>query len=169
MHIRDEAPQDADAIHHLTEQAFAPMPFSDGTEPAIIRTLRKTGDLTISLVAEDNVEIIGHVAFSPVTINGSHNDWFGLGPISVQAGHQKQGIGTALVQAGLKALNARNAKGCALIGNPAVYGPMGFESNGNLHYQDLDDWLVQHITLFGPAPKGALEFAPAFDLENAAK
>ncbi len=169
MPIRDETPQDADAIHHLTEQAFAPMPFSDGTEPAIVRALRKAGDLTISLVTEKDAEIIGHVAFSPVTINGTHGGWFGLGPISVRSDHQKQGIGTALVQTGLDALIAQNAKGCALIGNPAVYGPMGFTSNGKLHYQDLDDKAVQYVAFSGPSPEGTLKFAPAFDPENTSK
>jgi putative acetyltransferase len=165
MIIRAEIPDDATAIHQLTEQAFAPMPFSDGTEPAIIRTLRQAGNLTLSLVAEDNHEIIGHVAFSPVTINGSHDNWYGLGPISVRSDRQKQGIGTALVQIGLNALKAENAKGCALIGNPAVYGAMGFASNGKVHYENLDDKAVQFVVFSGPPPQGILKFAPAFDLE----
>lgn len=163
MQIRPETPHDVDAIHHLTKQAFAPMPFSDGTEPDNIRTLRNHGDLTLSLIAEEGGEIIGHVAFSPVTLDGAHNGWFGLGPISVRVDKQKQGIGTALVHTGLKALKTQNANGCALIGNPAVYGPMGFKSNGLLHHGDLELRLVQHITFNGPAPTGTLQFAAAFD------
>ena len=169
MFIRPETPNDANAIHQLTEQAFAPMSFSDGTEPTIIHALRKAGDLTLSLVAEADGEIIGHVAFSPVTIDGTDNDWYGLGPISVRADKQKQGIGTALVQTGLDALKAKNAKGCALIGNPAVYGPMGFTSNGKLHYEDLDDKVVQYVAFSGPSPEGTLKFAPAFDPEITSK
>ena len=169
MQIRNEISNDANAIHQLTEQAFAPMSFSDGTEPDIIRALRKTDDLTLSLVAMENDEIIGHVAFSPVTIDGTHNDWYGLGPISVRADRQKQGIGAALVQAGLNALKAEDAKGCALIGNPAVYGPIGFASNGKLHHEDLDNKAVQFVVLSGPPPKGTLKFTPAFDLEKPSK
>lgn len=69
MLVRHETPADFDAIHDLTSIAFKPMPFSDGTEADIIGTLRADGDLTISLVAEENSEIIGHVAFrrSPST------------------------------------------------------------------------------------------------------
>lgn len=166
MQIRHETPNDTDTIHDLTEQAFAPMAFSDGSEPAIIRALRKDGDLTLSLVAVENDEIIGHVAFSPVTINGTHNDWFGLGPISIRADRQKQGVGTAIVHEGLKTLKKQNANGCALIGNPAVYTPMGFASNGLLHYQDLDPKIVQYVLFSGAPPQGILKFASAFDPEN---
>lgn len=142
------------------------MPFSDGSEPAIIRALRTDGDLTLSLVAVENDEIIGHVAFSPVTIDGIHNNWFGLGPISIRADKQKQGIGTAIVKHGLKTLQTQGANGCALIGNPAVYTPMGFTSNGLLHYENLAPKIVQYTLFAGPPPQGALKFAAAFDPEN---
>lgn len=63
MLIRDETPEDIDAIHDLTSTAFKPMPYSDGTEAEIVRRLRAAGDLKISLVAEQGGEILGHVAF----------------------------------------------------------------------------------------------------------
>jgi len=106
--IRDEAPGGIDAIFALTEAAFAPMPFSDGSEPHIINALRKDGDLTLSLVAEDNGEIpnkgiIGQITFSPVEIDGLTN-WYGLGPVSAAPHLQKQGIGSALINTGLARL-----------------------------------------------------------------
>ena len=82
--IRPERPDDVDAIDRLTVDAFEPQSFSDGSEAPIIRSLRASGDLTLSLVAEDEGDVVGHVAFSPVTIDGSHDGWFGLGPISVR-------------------------------------------------------------------------------------
>ena len=97
MEIRDERPGDEDAIHALTAEAFRPMPYSSGTEPAIIRALRASGALTLSLVAVEDGAIVGHVAFSPVAIDGQDEGWFGLGPISVSADRQRQGIGRALI------------------------------------------------------------------------
>lgn len=163
MLIRHETAADADAIHDLTLTAFEPMPFSDGTEADIIRRLRAAGDLTISLVAEEGGEILGHVAFSPVTIDGLHDGWFGLGPISVRPGRQRQGIGKALIARGLDLLNERGAKGCALIGDPDIYGRIGFRSDGQLKYRDLDTRYVQRLVLRGTASSGTLEFAPAFE------
>ncbi len=121
MLIRHERPGDEEAIHRLTTAAFAPMPFSNGSEAPIIRALRESGDLTLSLVAEEDGTVIGHVAFSPVTIAGIHEGWFGLGPVSVWPERQRQGIGKALILKGLESLKERSARGCALIGNPEIY------------------------------------------------
>ena len=162
MLIRAENPDEADAIDRLTRRAFAPMPFSDQREAEIVHALRRDGALTLSLVAVEQNAVIGHVAFSPVTIDGVHDDWFGLGPISVCPERQRQGIGRALVQAGLAALRSRAASGCALIGNPAIYSRFGFISEGQLRYANIPDQLVQSITFRGPPPIGTLKFAPAF-------
>lgn len=161
--IRPERPADVDAIDRLTIEAFEPQWFSDGSEAPIIRALRATGDLTLSLVAEDDGDVIGHVAFSPVTIDGAHDGWFGLGPISVRLDRQRRGIGRALVAEGLRRLRDREARGCALIGDPNIYGRMGFTGDGQLSHHELDRAVVQHITFSGPPPRGELRFAPAFD------
>ena len=164
MQIRSERPDDDVAIHELTRAAFEPMPFSSGTEAPIIRALRTAGDLTLSLVAEDDGTIVGHVAFSPVTIDGVHGGWFGLGPIAVRADRQRQGIGKALIARGIELLRQQGAAGVALIGNPEIYSRAGFESDGLLAYGDLDRRLVQRLVLSGPPPQGELKFAPAFDI-----
>lgn len=166
MQIRPERPSDIDAIHRLTEIAFAPMPFSNGSEPAIIRELRRSGDLTLSLVADSDGDIVGHVAFSPVKINGKQDAWFALGPIAVDPDRQRQGIGRSLVDRGLSELDARGAKGCVVVGNPDVYRGMGFESDGTLRYGTLDTRYVQRIVMAGAAPHGTIGFARAFDLDR---
>lgn len=163
MQVRTERPADDAAIHELTFAAFAPMPFSSGTEAPIIRALRRSGDLTLSLVAEEDGEIVGHVAFSPVTIDGVHAGWFGLGPISVRADRQRQGIGKALISRGVELLRQQGAAGVAMIGNPEVYSRSGFASDGLLAYGDLDRRIVQRLVLSGLPPCGELKFAPAFD------
>lgn len=165
MIIRDETEQDVDQIHALTMIAFAPMDFSTGTEPGILRGLRADGDLTISLVAEDDGTIIGHVAISPLTIDGA-SGWFGLGPISVAPDRQRQGIGSTLVRHCLDRLRQQGATGCALIGNPEVYRGMGFESDGNLTYGDAPKEIVQRVVFTGTPPSGELRYAPAFARES---
>lgn len=164
--IRAERPGDEDIIHDLTQAAFAPMSYSSGTEGAIIRALRANGELALSLVAEEDGEIIGHVAFSPVTIGGHYDDWFGLGPISVRADRQRQGIGHALIREGIHRLKALGAKGCALVGDQAVYKGVGFVSDGELTYDGVPDIYVQHLTLSGHAPHGALTFSSAFAVKG---
>lgn len=63
---------------------------------------------------------------------------------------------------GLTLLDERDASGCALIGNPDIYSRVGFGSDGQLKYQNLDTSFVQRIVLRGPAPSGMLRFSPAF-------
>lgn len=131
MFIRPERPDDKQTIHDLTIAAFEPTPFSDGSEAPIITKLRNDGDLTVSLVAVRGGDIVGHVAFSPVTVGVESDGWYGLGPVSVWPDKQRQGIGSALINEGLAILKANGAKGGVLIGDPAYYGRFGFRSDGN--------------------------------------
>ena len=163
MQIRCEQEVDIETIHKLTAIAFAPKAYSDGTEPAIIDALRLAGDLTLSLVALHDEELVGHVAFSPVVIGELTHHWFGLGPISVQPELQKTGIGSALINKGLEMLKGSGAHGCALIGDPKYYSRFGFVSDGCVHYSDVPDEIVQWISFTGVKPSGLLTFSPAFE------
>ena len=161
--IREELPDDPARIAVLTAAAFAPMPFSDGTEPAMIEGLRAARDLTLSLVAERGKDIVGHVAFSPATIEGRHDDWYALGPISVRPDLQRNGIGKLLIAEGLARLKKVGAAGCALIGDPEYYSRFGFRNDGCLTHPGLDPHFVQWLRLRpGPSPVGVLRFATAF-------
>lgn len=86
MTTRPEEARDADAIREITQQAFSAAEHSSGTEGAIIDGLRAARSLSLSLVAEDDGSVIGHVAFSPVFVDGDEAGWFGLGPVSVAPG-----------------------------------------------------------------------------------
>ncbi|AWY99971.1 putative acetyltransferase [Rhodobiaceae bacterium] len=169
MDIRPESACDEDAIYQLTRIAFEPMFFSDGSEAPLVGRLRNDEDLTISLVAEKGGEIVGHIAFSPATINGRHDGWFGLGPVSVHPDVQKQGIARALVETGLKMLEDRGATGCVLTGNPEIYSRLGFQSDGNVSYGTLNRQFIQWLVFSGPTPHGELKFAPAFGDEYPAE
>ncbi|MFZ3006560.1 MAG: N-acetyltransferase [Phenylobacterium sp.] len=164
LRIEPERPGDAREISHLTTTAFAPMPFSDGDEARVIDDLRAAGALTISLVAiTAQGELVGHVAFSPVRIDGQPGDWYGLGPVSVAPRLQRQGVGSALINNGLDRLRALNAAGCVLTGNPDYYRRFGFFSDPALTYQRQPNRYFQRLVLRGLPATGDASFHPAFD------
>lgn len=96
--IRSETPADIEAIAAVTKAAFAMLAISDHTEQYIVEALRAAGALTVSLVAERAGRVVGHIAFSPVTISDGTPGWYGLGPVSVLPECQRQGIGAALIR-----------------------------------------------------------------------
>lgn len=164
MQIRPERPEDATTIHALTDAAFKGRPFSDNTEARVIEALRAAGALAISLVATKADEIVGHVAFSPVTINGEAGDWYGLGPVSVWPDLQLTGIGQGLIREGLRRLQAMGAGGCVLLGDPAYYSRFGFENDPHLRHAGAPAWAFQCLTLNGDRPRGEVSFHPGFDV-----
>lgn len=162
MQIREEKPADFPLIHRLTEIAFEPMAFSDGSEPGIIDRLRAAGDLKLSLVAEEDSELVGHVAFSAVVIGEFAMGWYGLGPVTVHPDHQRKGIGGVLIKHGLQMLRDKNAEGCALVGDPNYYSRFGFISDGNVQYEDLPSKYVQWMSFGDTKPLGEILYPPAF-------
>jgi putative acetyltransferase len=116
--IRTETSADIDAITEVTVAAFKTLEISNHTEQFIIAALRAANALTVSLVAEVDGRVVGHVAFSPVTISDGTQNWYGLGPVSVLPEYQRNAIGKALIQRGLSRLKDLNARGCCLVGHP---------------------------------------------------
>ena len=163
MQIRPERPADVDAIRALTTAAFAGARYSSGAEAGIVDALRADGVLTVSLVAEEDGEVIGHVAFSRVQVDTAGGDWFGLGPVSVAPARQGQGVGRALVRAGLERLEAMGAGGCVVLGELGYYGRFGFESDPELRYGDAPAAYFQRLIFKGPAPSGQVRFHPVFE------
>lgn len=163
MDIRFERPGDADIIRALTDAAFRDLPYSSRTEAAIVDALRKAGALTISLVAIRDEEIVGHVAFSPVTIDGEAGKWFGLGPVSVRPCCQRNGIGQAVIRAGLDRLRQLGASGCVVLGDPAYYARFGFTSDPELHYDDVPPEYFQRLVFGQVVPKGSVAYHAAFN------
>lgn len=119
--IRNEIESNIKAISEITRAAFETLLISNHTEQFIIDALRDANALTISLVAVAWNKVVGHIAFSPVTISDGSPGWYGLGPISVLPELQRQGIGKSLVHEGLSALKSLGAKGCVLVGDPGYY------------------------------------------------
>ena len=163
MMIRQEQESDYSAIADVTARAFAGMEHSDQTEPEIIERLRASDVLSLSLVAIEDGTLIGHAAFSPVTIDGAHDGWFGLGPVSVEPGHQQKGIGSALIRTGLEQLRSSGAAGCVVLGDPAYYRRFGFERDGDLRYEGAPpEYFMRLNFIADQPPTGRVDYAPAF-------
>jgi putative acetyltransferase len=162
-HVRPEQAGDEAAITALTEAAFRGAPHSDGSEAAIVERLRADGDLALSLVlVNDDQAIVGHAAFSPVTISDGAPGWYGLGPVSVIPLRQRAGLGSALVEAGLEKLREAGARGCVVLGDPAYYGRFGFRHDPRLAYPGPPAEFFQVNLLGGPMAEGRVSYAPAF-------
>jgi putative acetyltransferase len=160
--IRRETKGDVDAISTVTEAAFETLEISNHTEQFIIAALRSANALTISLVAEADGRVVGHIAFSPVTISDGCPNWYGLGPVSVLPEYQRRGIGSALIREGLSRLKALGAGGCCLVGHPEYYGRFGFENPPGLVCEGVPQEVFFTITFDGHLPQGTVEFHQAF-------
>ncbi len=161
--MRPERPEDADTIREVTRAAFEQAPHSSGTEAAIVDGLRAAGALVVSLVAVENEEVVGHVAFSPVTIDGAATGWFGLGPVSVRPDRQGAGIGQALIRQGLDRLRLMGAQGCVVLGEPDYYRRFGFENDAALRYPPAPPEYFLRLAFGTARPAGDVAYHVAFD------
>lgn len=159
---RPERAEDAKAIFDLTQNAFAPMPFSDGDEHHLINALRDAGALTISLVAEHCRHIVGHVAFSPAPAESGASGWYALGPVSVKPDLQRQGIGSRLIEQGLDQLRNMGAAGCILVGSLDYYQRFGFmPAPQNCPANEPEEY-YQILCMKDDRPQGIIGFNPLF-------
>jgi len=160
--IRDENASDFQAISELTRAAFADMEISSHTEQFIIEALRAAKALTVSLVAEEDGRVVGHIAFSPVTMSDGTQGWYGLGPVSVLPEYQRQGIGKALIREGLSRLKNANARGCCLVGHPQYYRQFGFENAAGLSHDGVPQEAFFVLSFDGNIPQGKVMFHKGF-------
>jgi putative acetyltransferase len=122
MVIRPEQPDDVTAIHTVHAASF---PIA--AEADLVDLLRAAGCLRLSLVAEIGAEVIGHIAFSPVTVK-TGVPGAGLAPIAVAELHRRQGVASELVRAGLEACRAAGFGWVVVLGEPAYYSRFGFRA-----------------------------------------
>lgn len=162
--IRSETDADVSAISEVTVAAFKTLEISNQTEQFIIEALRADKALTLSLVAEMDGCVIGHLAFSPVTISDGTSNWYGLGPVSVLPGYQRQGIGKALIQEGLSRLRDLKAQGCCLVGHPDYYKKFGFKNISGLVYEGVPPKVFFALSFNEHYPQGTVSFHAAFKL-----
>jgi len=162
MIIRNETTLDIDAIAEVTIAAFSTLPISNHTEQFIINSLRDADALAISLVAEIDGRVVGHIAFSPVTISDGSIGWFGLGPVSVLPEYQKQGIGKSLINKGLSLLKELDGQGCALVGDPNYYKRFGFRNIPDLIHEGIPQEVFLALPFTEKVPQGMIIFHEGF-------
>lgn len=160
--IRSETDADATAIAEVTAAAFETLEVSNQTEQFIIEALRAAGALALSLVAEKDGRVVGHIAFSPVILSDGTPDWYGLGPVSVSPAYQRQGIGAALIREGLSRLQGMQARGCCLVGHPEYYRRFGFQNARELGLDGVPPEFFFVLSFDGHTPQGAVAFHEAF-------
>ena len=125
MNIRFEQPGDIEKIRNVHLAAF-----ETDTEANLVNSIRNTGVELISLVAEENGEVIGHILFSPATMDG-YTRIMGLAPMAVLPGWQRKGAGTQLINQGLKACEKAGYGAVVVLGYPDYYPQFGFVPSVN--------------------------------------
>ena len=164
--IRNETDADVGMISEVTIAAFKTLEISNHTEQFIIEALRAAKALTVSLVAEMDGRIIGHIAFSPVNISDGTRNWYGLGPVSVLPEYQRKGIGKALIQEGLSQLKELNAQGCCLVGHPDYYKKLGFKNLSGLVHEGVPQEAFLALSFDGHIPQGTVTFHEGFKADG---
>ncbi|MBL8646696.1 GNAT family N-acetyltransferase [Sphingosinicella xenopeptidilytica] len=163
MLIRNETTADIPAISRLVTEAMLLLPQSTGTEARIVEMLRAEHALALSLVAEEQGEVIGYLAASAAWI-GTQGGWGLIGPLAVLPSRHRQGIGTALMAEAVRRLRT-TSRGAALVGDPAYYGRFGFRSFPGLSVAGCPPEVVQALPFDDIEPRGELLHHPAFGLE----
>lgn len=163
--IREASADDAAAIEVLTMVAFMRAEHSRHDEHQVIAELRNAAALALSLVADHDGYVVGHLAVSPVALSDGSSGWFALGPLAVGPGHQHQGLGTRLVRAALASLRERGAAGCVVDGEPGFFRRFGFAVEPGLGMPDVPASTVQALA-FGDrlVPLADVTYHPAFGL-----
>jgi putative acetyltransferase len=164
--IRNETDADVSAITEVTVAAFKTLEISNHTEQFIIEALRVAKALTVSLVADVDGRVIGHIAFSPLTISDGTRNWYGLGPVSVLPSYQGQGIGKALIREGLSRLKDMNAQGCCLVGHPDYYRKFGFKNTAGLTHEGVPQEVFFALSFDGHTPQGTVAFHDGFNADG---
>lgn len=125
MTIRPETPADLNAIHEVNRLAFG-----QDAEADLVNGLRRGGFVRMSLVAEVNGQIVGHILFSKVTITTETGviEALALAPMAVLPMHQRRGIGTKLVEEGLRACQEAGHRIVVVLGHPGFYPRFGFSA-----------------------------------------
>jgi len=121
--IRPETPENKAAICHVNEEAFG-----DTGEAGLVDKLRSRQAIILSLVAIDGDRVIGHILFSPVTVESESQSFsaVGLGPMAILPHHQKRGVGSELVRAGLEECRRLGHEIVVVLGHPDYYPRFGF-------------------------------------------
>ena len=155
--IRDERPGDSEAVFHLISSAFG-----QSAEAELVEELRRAGDGVISLVAEKDSEIVGHVLLSRMS---APFPALALAPVSVVPARQRSGIGSALIQSAVNRARSEGWAAIFVLGDPKYYERFGFDRHqaaGFISPYSGSHFMMLKLSLSLQATTGELRHAPAF-------
>ncbi len=163
LEFRLEETSDQRAIYQVHQTAFP-----TEAEARLVDALREAGRLTVSLVAAVEGEIVGHVAFSPVTVDGVECGGLGLAPVAVRPEWQRRGIGARLIESGIAVCRACGHRFVVVLGEPAYYARFGFTRADVVglanEYGAGPEFMVLNLGNEGPLPTGLVRYAPEFSV-----
>jgi putative acetyltransferase len=157
MIVRDESPGDWKAVYHVVSSAFGQL-----SEAELVRKLREAGDSVVSLVAEDDGQIVGHVLLSKM---GAPFSALALAPVSVIPTRQRSGIGSALIKEAVGKARQEGWAAIFVLGDPNYYERFGFDreaATGFTSPYSGRHFMVLKLSPSLPATTGKLSYAPAF-------
>jgi len=154
MSIRIEQPEDIERIWHINVEAF-----DTETEANLVNNLRRSGIPYISLVYEENHELVGHILFTPVELIGDTSGLriMGLAPMAVIPRIQNKGIGSSLVKAGIQRCISEDCDAIVVLGHPEYYPKFGFVPSvkyGIKSEYEVPDEVFMVLELRGNSLKG---------------
>ena len=163
--IRPERPEDIPVVWQVNAAAFG-----RSAEADLVDTLRGRGVVTLSLVAIEEAPIVGHILFTPVTIERKEETHtaVALGPLAVLPAHQNRKIGSQLVTAGLAACRSAGHGVVIVLGHPGYYPRFGFVPafrHGIRWEQDIPDEVFMVVELLPGAlsgVRGVVRYQPEF-------
>ena len=165
MLIRTEAPADILAIDRLLKSVF-----ETDAEANLVMSLRENSHLTLSFVAcSDEGEVVGHVMFSPLTLQGEDHNWQGLAPLAVREDFRGQGIARSLMEEAFSSLRDFGYPACVVLGDPSFYSKVGFKAASEFGFQcrwDVPEGAFQAIELVEgvfSGHSGTIEYSPEFN------
>ena len=164
--IREERPDDANAVDRINELAF-----QGRVEADLVSSLRSNCPDLLSLVAEEDGTVVGHILFSPVALvaHDSRHAGMGLAPMSVLPELQRTGIGSRLVQAGLDILRTRGVPFSVVLGHPDYYPRFGFQSTARFgirsEFRGIPDdvFMILPLNPDTELDPGVIKYRPEFD------
>ena len=170
LHIRKERPEDHWIVENLTREAFWNLHVPGCDEHWLVRKLRDSEDFLpeLDFVAEADGQIVGSILFSRSRVAGPNNENFEtitFGPISVLPSCQRQGLGRALIEHGLKRARERGHSAAIIFGNPAYYGRFGFRPGKDFGIRTADGKYAAALQALALVP-GALNGVSGRFLES---
>lgn len=165
VQIRRERPGDEEAVRRINRLAFG-----QDEEANVVDRLRQTCDEYLAFVATEDEAIVGHILFTPATLDASSIVGMGLAPMAVDPGLQNRGVGTLLVRHGLEHLQASGCQFVIVLGHPEYYPRFGFELASayglTCQWEGVPDeaFMIQVFDLEGfPETGGTARYRSEFD------